>query len=327
MRKPIRFIPILQPTIWGGAVIARSKGLDEEQYNNIGESWEICDLKSAATVVAEGEEQGKTLRQLIQKYGADLLGKKNFEQYGDTFPLLIKFIDSAADLSIQVHPNDAMAQRQEGRPFGKSEMWYIVAAEKGAKITNGFSEDIPVEEQKALLSDRTLTKKLNVYDSHAGDCYYIPAGRIHAIGAGNFIIEIQQACDITYRVYDYERLDKTGKPRELHTDLALEAMCFQQENNCQTSYNLMLNAPIPLLATPYFVTNLYHLTTERYVLDNHGVDSFRVLIAFEGRAEIVADDSKTTLEAGHSLFLPAALSEVTILKYTDKFSFLETYID
>lgn len=327
MLYPIRFTPILQPTIWGGKEIALRKGLDATTYHNIGESWEICGLQTASTLVAEGEHQGKTLTDLIRQYGVALLGKKNYQRYGDTFPLLIKFIDSATDLSIQVHPNDAMAQATEGKPFGKSEMWYVVAAKEGAKIINGFSEDIAPVEQLCLLDGNGIMERLNAFDSHAGDCYYVPAGRMHAIGAGNFIIEIQQSSDITYRVYDYDRLDDNGQPRELHTARAIQATTFQKEHDCQTQYEVVENAPIPLVESPFFTTHLYHLTQPSFLLDHHGVDSFRILIAFEGKAEVVAGDSITPLEAGSSLFLPASLPAVTIQNSSDKFSFLETYID
>lgn len=319
----------MQSTVWGGSAIAHCKGLDEKTLTDIGESWEICGMAEAPTKVLEGEHQGKTLQELLRSYGAQFVGKKNWERFGEDFPLLIKFIDSAQDLSIQVHPDDEMAQR-EGDPYGKNEMWYVVSSSAGAGIVNGFKRDLTVEEYQTAMANGTLTDELNRFDARPGDCYYIPAGRIHAIGAGNFLIEVQQSSKCTYRVYDYDRKDKDGNKRELHQEKALEALSFKTEENCRTEYQATDNNRVALVDVPFFTTNLFLLTEEK-ALNYSGIDSFKIFIAYEGSAEITVTDrqgetSTTTLAAGHSLLLPADNTDVTVTPQTSRFAFLETYI-
>lgn len=327
LQEPICFTPILQHTIWGGDAIVRWKKLSGKQPTNIGESWEICDLGNVATVVAEGEHQGQTLRTLTERYGASLLGRANFEKYGNDFPLLIKIIDSHSDLSIQVHPDDAMAQRKEGKPYGKTEMWYIVDNAPNASLVNGFSRTISGEDYEQLLAEDTLTEHLNTFETAPGDYYYIPAGRIHAIGAGNLLIEIQQASDLTYRVYDYNRIDDRGCKRELHIPQAKEALNFEAETHCRQRDPLAKDVCTPLVTSPYFTTNAYHLT-EAKTIAHPNLDSFRIFIAFKGEGELVTKEGKITpLREGTSVFLPAVLSEVEIRPLTEGFSFLETYIE
>ena len=216
--KPFRFTPILKSLIWGGDKIAPYKGIETTQAN-IGESWELSGVAGDESVVAEGEYAGYTLPQLIAELKERLVGKSVYERFGTEFPLLVKFIDARADLSIQVHPDDALAQMRHGK-HGKTEMWYVVGADRGAHLKAGFSQKITPEEYERRVADNTLTDVLCDYAVQPGDLFFLPAGRVHAICAGSFVAEIQQTSDVTYRIYDYGRLGKDGKPRELHTELA-----------------------------------------------------------------------------------------------------------
>ena len=212
-----KFQPILKSLIWGGDKIAPYKQIETSQQQ-VGESWELSGVKGNESVVAGGPEAGTPLPELIARHGAGLLGAKNFERFGEEFPLLIKFIDARQDLSIQVHPNDELAwERHQSK--GKTEMWYVVAADKGAHLRSGFSKQVTPAEYAASVADNTITDILADYQIHPGDVFFLPAGRVHSIGAGAFIAEIQQTSNITYRIYDFNRRDADGNTRELHTEL------------------------------------------------------------------------------------------------------------
>ena len=205
-----KFQPILKSMLWGGDKIAPYKQIETSQQQ-VGESWELSGVKGNESVVAEGPEAGTTLPELIARHGAQLLGAKNFERFGEEFPLLIKFIDARQDLSIQVHPNDELAwERHQSK--GKTEMWYVVAADKGAHLRSGFSKQVTPAEYAASVADNTITDILADYEIHPGDVFFLPAGRVHSIGAGSFIAEIQQTSDLTYRIYDFNRRDANCTP-------------------------------------------------------------------------------------------------------------------
>ena len=211
----IKFRPLLKSTIWGGEKIIPFKQLDAQQ-EQVGESWEISGVKDNETIIASGEHQGKPLNQLVAELKAELVGKDNYERFGNEFPLLIKFIDARQDLSIQVHPTDEIAHRQ-GKPRGKTEMWYIMDCDPGAKLYCGLRQQITPERYKEMVEDDTICDALAQYEVSEGDVFFLPAGRIHAIGAGCFLAEIQQTSDVTYRIYDFKRRDKDGNYRQLHT--------------------------------------------------------------------------------------------------------------
>ena len=232
--KPFKFEPYLKETIWGGKQIAEYKGI-KACSENIGESWEISGVKGHESIVAEGgtscEDKGLTISELIQKYREKLLGEKVYEQFGTDFPLLIKFIDSRQDLSVQVHPDDKLAKERHGCQ-GKTEMWYIINSKPGAKIYAGLNKHITPEDYVRMTDKETidghspLMDVIAAHDSHVGDIFFLPAGRLHSIGAGNLLVEIQQTSDITYRVYDFGRRDANGNTRELHIDLAKDAIDY-----------------------------------------------------------------------------------------------------
>lgn len=307
---PLRFDPIFCYRMWGGEKL---KTLLKKSYteSSVGESWEISSVEGFQTKVAEGPLQGKTLDELIELFGADLLGRKNLEQFGRTFPLLIKFIDAAQPLSIQVHPSDELA-RQRHDSFGKNEMWYIMGADPGAELIVGFKESIDKARYEALLETGDLLSVMKLQEVHPGDAFYIPTGRVHAIGAGVLLAEIQQTSDITYRIFDYNRKDqKTGKTRTLHTAEALDALDFEVQKESRSLYNTDPNTENLLVDSPYFKTHFLKVE-HRFKLDYSDLDSFVVLIGVEGNCRLHCDGIEYDIHMGQSLLLPAALGEIEL---------------
>lgn len=321
---PLKFEPILKQTLWGGDKIIPFKHLKTD-LPNVGESWEVSAVEGSESVVANGACKGMTLSELVRTYKEELVGESNYERFGDKFPLLIKFIDAKLDLSIQVHPDDTLARKRHNS-FGKNEMWYVIAAEKGARLISGFSRQITPREYKERVYDGTFAEVLQSCEVKSGDVFYVPAGRVHGIGAGVFVAEIQQSSDITYRIFDYNRKDKNGKTRELHTSQALDAIDFADvQDDFRTHYEPELNEPVELLACPYFTTSVYDLT-EELTCDYSELDSFVIFICVEGACRLT-DDSKheITLQAGETVLLPATVQEVTI-RPDGKVKLLETYV-
>lgn len=306
--KPFRFTPILKSLIWGGDKIAPYKGIETTQAN-IGESWELSGVAGDESVVAEGEYAGRTLPQLIAELKERLVGKSVYERFGTEFPLLVKFIDARADLSIQVHPDDALAQMRHGK-HGKTEMWYVVGADRGAHLKAGFSQKITPEEYERRVADNTLTDVLCDYAVQPGDLFFLPAGRVHAICAGSFVAEIQQTSDVTYRIYDYGRLGKDGKPRELHTELAKDAIDYTVLPDYRSHYVPAENSETELVACPYFVTSLYDLDAPAEK-ELSQFDSFLVVMCLAGRGTLVDDEGNETLvRQGETLLVPASTRSI-----------------
>ncbi len=304
-----RFRPILKSLLWGGEKIAPYKEIAAD-LTCIGESWELSGVEGNVSVVAEGPDAGLTLAQLIARDGARLLGKKNSERFGDEFPLLVKFIDARQDLSIQVHPDDKLAWERH-RSKGKTEMWYVVAADEGAHLRSGFAKEVTPAQYEASVADDTITSLLADYAVRPGDVFFLPAGRVHSIGAGSFIAEIQQTSDITYRIYDFNRRDAQGNKRELHTEQAKDAIDYTVLPDYRTRYEAAQNRPVELVACPYFTTTLYDLT-EPQQIDLTATDSFVVVICMEGRGT-VTDSAGTTLAVhqGETLLVPASTDGLT----------------
>lgn len=304
-----RFRPILKSLLWGGEKIAPYKEIAAD-LTCIGESWELSGVEGNVSVVAEGPDAGLTLARLIARDGARLLGKKNSERFGDEFPLLVKFIDARQDLSIQVHPDDKLAWERH-RSKGKTEMWYVVAADEGAHLRSGFAKEVTPAQYEASVADDTITGLLADYAVRPGDVFFLPAGRVHSIGAGSFIAEIQQTSDITYRIYDFNRRDAQGNKRELHTEQAKDAIDYTVLPDYRTRYEAAQNRPVELVACPYFTTTLYDLTEPQQV-DLTATDSFVVVICMEGRGT-VTDSAGTTLAVhqGETLLVPASTDGLT----------------
>lgn len=320
---PLKFVPILKQTLWGGDKIVPFKHLNSV-VTGVGESWEISDVKGDESVVDHGPDKGSTLTEMVRKYREELVGEANYRRFGDKFPLLIKFIDAKQDLSIQVHPNDQLA-KQRHNSFGKTEMWYVIGADEGAKLRSGFSEPVTPKEYKERVYNNTITDVLQEYAIKAGDVFFLPAGRVHSIGAGAFIAEIQQTSDITYRIYDFNRKDANGETRELHTELAREAIDYDVSDDYRTEYEAIKDEPVELVACPYFTTSLYDMT-EAIDCDYSELDSFVILICVEGSCKLIDDEkNEITLRAGETLLLPATTQNITVVP-DGAVKFLETYV-
>ncbi|HAG33508.1 MAG TPA: mannose-6-phosphate isomerase [Prevotella sp.] len=319
--KPLKFKALLKQTIWGGDKIIPFKHLDDH-LENVGESWEISGVPGNETVVADGDYAGKKLNELVIEQKDKLVGKANYERFGDEFPLLIKFIDARQDLSIQVHPTDEIAKRQ-GKERGKTEMWYIMDSDKDAKLYSGLKMQITPEQYKAMVEDDTITDALAQYEVKEDDCFFLPAGRIHAIGTGCFLAEIQQTSDVTYRIYDFKRKDKDGNYRQLHTKEAAECINYTVEDDYRTHYEHKKNEGVTLVECPYFTTAVYDLD-EPMTLDYSELDSFVILIGLKGEGTITDNEGNTvTISAGESILVPATTET---LKVEGTIKMLETYV-
>ena len=319
--SPLRFHPILKSTLWGGDRIIPFKHLTVRQ-EQVGESWELSGVSGSESVVADGPYKGKTLRDVIRQEKASLVGEENYRRFGDEFPLLIKFIDACQDLSIQVHPDDATARRQ-GLARGKTEMWYIIDSKPGAMLYSGLKHKITPEEYTHLVETDTICDALARHTVQAGDVFFLPGGRIHSIGAGCFLAEIQQTSDTTYRIYDFNRRDKDGNLRPLHTEKAAESIDYNVCADYRTPYRHVLNESIPLVDCPYFTTSLYDLT-EPMMLDYSELDSFVVLMAVEGKGTLTDGESGSlSFQAGETLLIPATTDTVTI---EGDVKFLEVFV-
>ena len=322
---PLKFEPILKQTLWGGDKIIPFKHLNET-LPNVGESWEVSAVEGSESVVANGTDKGYTLPEMVRKYKEELVGEANYARFGNKFPLLIKFIDAKLDLSIQVHPGDELAKKRHNS-FGKNEMWYVIAADKGAKLISGFAEEITPKEYKDRVHNGTFAEVLQTCAIEPGDVFYVPAGRVHGIGAGAFVAEIQQTSDITYRIFDYNRKDKDGKSRELHTSQAMDAINFSDvQDDFRTEYERVQNEPVEMVASPYFTTSVYDMT-EEITCDYSELDSFVIFICVEGSCRLTDDNqNEITLRAGETVLLPAAVQEVTIVPEDQRVKLLETYV-
>lgn len=280
------------------------------------ESWQISGVPGSETIC-----EGQNLNDIVKQEKARLVGEANYRRFGDEFPLLIKFIDAKRDLSIQVHPTDEIARRQ-GKPRGKTEMWYIMDSEPGAAIYNGLKMQITPEKYKEMVEDKTICDALAKYNVKDGDCFFIPAGRIHAILNGCYLTEIQQTSDVTYRIYDYDRLDKEGHPRQLHTKEAAESIDYNVLPDYQTHYEPRKNESVQLVECPYFTTAVYDLD-EPMTLDYSDLDSFVVLIGLKGEGQLTIDGEAVSFHAGESILIPATCREVSV---EGTVKFLETYV-
>lgn len=319
--KPLKFNALLKQTLWGGDKIIPFKHISSD-LENVGESWEISGVPGNETIVAEGTFAGKSLNDVVVAMKADLVGKANYERFGDEFPLLIKFIDARQDLSIQVHPTDEIAKKQ-GKERGKTEMWYIMDSDSDAKLYSGLKKAITADEYKAMVENDTICDALAQYSVKEGDCFFLPAGRIHAIGTGCFLAEIQQTSDVTYRIYDFKRKDKNGNYRQLHTKEASECINYHVEDDYRTQYEAIKNQGVALVNCPYFTTAVYDLD-EPMTLDYSELDSFVILIGMKGEGTVTDDEGNTfTLNAGETVLVPATTQT---LKVEGTVKFLETYV-
>lgn len=322
---PLKFAPILKERIWGGNKLSTVLGKKLPLDKKIGESWELSAVEGDVSVVTNGFLKDNNLRELVEVYMGDLVGEKVYEKFGNDFPLLIKLIDASDDLSIQVHPNDELAQKRHNS-FGKTEMWYVVGHDKDAKIYVGFNQPVDKQTYVKYLNENKLADLLNVETSAKGDTFFIPSGRIHAIGKGNLIAEIQQTSDITYRMYDWGRVDANGQSRELHTEQAVDAIDYSFYPKYKTEYEAKDNQSNTLVECPYFTTNLIKLNKGKGLETDYAMlDSFVIYMVLEGDVEVKHNDGAESAKAGDTLLLPATLEQVTLSAKSNA-EILEVYI-
>ncbi|WP_047789141.1 type I phosphomannose isomerase catalytic subunit [Tenacibaculum mesophilum] len=317
----LRFTPILKQKVWGGKKLNLLLHKNSDG-SNIGESWEISDVDGDESVVSNGNLKGRTLRSLLKEYKHDLVGEYVYETFGEQFPLLIKFIDAKEVLSIQVHPDDKLAELQES--FGKTEMWYVMQADNEANIIIGFKENSNKEEYVYHLNNKTLLSILNVDKVSKGDVYFVPPGRVHAIGAGLLIAEIQQTSDITYRIYDWDRKDIDGNYRELHTEKALEAIDFSAKSSYKTTYKKQKNIANKVVTCPYFTTNILPVEGKKEI-DLSKKDCFVIYMCVEGEVTFFYESQQEVVRKGETILVPACIDKVEILSENSS-ELLETYV-
>ncbi|OEK05806.1 type I phosphomannose isomerase catalytic subunit [Roseivirga misakiensis] len=320
---PLKFDTIFKEKIWGGTKIKDVLQKDFSPLKNCGETWEISGVPGNLSVVSEGNLKGNTLPDLIDTYKEELVGSKVYEQYGNEFPLLVKFIDAAQDLSIQVHPDDKLAKARHNS-LGKSEMWYVFQADKGAKLISGFNKNTNQEEYLEHLNSGRLTEILNEEEVEAGDCFYLPAGRVHTIGKGLLLAEIQQSSDVTYRIYDFDRVDDEGNKRELHTEEALDALDYKYYSDYKTPYQKSVNEAVPLVESQYFQTNLLDFSTG-IIREHYERDSFVIYTCVAGEAEISTQGHNAKICMGNAVLVPKKFPEVHI-RTKSGFKMLETFM-
>ncbi|GAB3779524.1 class I mannose-6-phosphate isomerase [Spirosoma horti] len=325
MLYPLTFETIFKDKIWGGQKIRTILEKDFSPLPNCGETWEVSDVEGNLSVVKEGGLQGKSLHELVEQYKGELVGDHVYEKYGNRFPLLVKFIDANDDLSIQVHPDDKLAaERNSG--FGKTEMWYIMQADEGAKLNSGFNREVTKDEYVQAVADNTIQDLLNIETAQPGDVFFLPAGRVHYIGKGLLLAEIQQTSDTTYRIYDFDRVDATtGQKRELHTELAVDAINYHHYDDYKTQYEKKLNESVNAVTSDYFVTNVLNFN-EEVEHDYTHIDSFVILICVAGALTIEAPGGySVSLKMGQCALIPASVDNVTLIPDGDM-TVLETYV-
>lgn len=306
---PLQFEPILKERLWGGTKLRDVLGKNIKSETT-GESWEVSAVKGDISIVSNGSEKGRSLQDLINENPEALMGKQVHERFGYEFPILIKFIDAKLDLSIQLHPNDELAKARHNS-FGKTEMWYVMDADPGAQLIVGFNRDVGREEYIKSLEDNTLLELLNYEPVSEGNTFFINTGKIHAIGAGVLLAEIQQTSDVTYRVYDFNRRDKNGQLRELHTDLAIDAIDYRIKDDFKVSYLTNKNEVNQMVDCPYFKTNFLNLDQELHQ-DLLERDTFTIYMCVSGKATVSNGHGTASLEKGQTVLLPAASRSVHI---------------
>ena len=315
MLYPLKFKPRIKERIWGGQAILKKKGKAASRLAKdklYGESWDLSSVKGDVSVVANGFLKGNSLEEVIEVYMGELMGEENFERYGIGFPLLVKYLDCNDKLSVQVHPDDALAMERHDS-FGKTEAWYVVDCKPGAAIYLGFKDlNITREEYIAAVAESRLADLLNRVEVKPGDVFFIPAGTVHALGAGIEVVEVQQTSDVTYRIYDWDRVDASGKSRELHTALAVDAIDFEADAELlHRKYDLAKGGKAKVIESPYFTMTLHDVVGEKS-LERSELDSFIIYIALKGDATIVADGNEETLAEGEVILVPAETYDVTI---------------
>lgn len=321
---PLKFQPLFMEKIWGGQQLKTTLGMDYGDLPNCGEAWVISGVDGNQTLVKNGFLAGNELNELVEIYMGDLVGEENFEQFGNEFPLLIKFIDAADWLSIQVHPDDELAaKRNIGK--GKTEMWYILGAQPGAQLISGFNQPVDAASYLNHLKNGKLKQILNVENVQVEDVFFMPAGRVHAIGPGTLLAEIQQTSDTTYRIYDWDRKDAQGNARQLHTDEALEAIDFSPVDQYKTNYHTISNGTASVLSCPQFTVNKVQID-QPMEKNLELMDSFVVYIGVEGNGLLQWGEEQLSIKAGEAVLVPAIISRIDFIPASASLKLLEVYI-
>jgi len=320
---PLKFEPIFKDKIWGGQQIRTKLGMDFGSLSNCGEAWLISGYGDDLTIVENGFLAGNNINELVEVYMGELVGDRIFEKYGNEFPLLIKFIDSNDWLSVQVHPDDELSKKMQING-GKTEMWYVLGAEKGAELISGFSQKVDKDEYLKRLNNKNLKEILNYETVEKGDVFFIPAGRIHALGPGTLLAEIQQTSDATFRIYDWDRIDAAGMSRELHTEAAVQALDFEVQKEYKTKYESAQNQTNSLIECPYFTTRLIEM--DKDVVKNFlELDSFVIYLVVEGSCSLSSTAGKIDLKLGEAVLVPASIDNIGLHPY-QKTKLLEIFI-
>jgi mannose-6-phosphate isomerase len=322
LNQLIKFQPILKDKIWGGEKLATLLN-KQSARKDIGESWEISDVEGDTSIVVNGELKGQNLKQLIAEFKADLVGEKIYTHFGEKFPLLIKFIDAKEALSIQLHPHDDLAKKRHNS-FGKTEMWYVMQADEKANLIVGFQKEVTSKEYIEHLENKTLLDILNVDEVENGDVYFIPTGRVHAIGAGVLLAEIQQTSDITYRIYDWDRPNPDGTFRDLHTEEAIDAIDYSAQNSYKTVYSKEQNKASEIVSCPYFTTNVLPINGEIFI-NHEEKDSFVIYMCVAGNVEFKYQNQKEKLQMGETILIPNCIQNISVSS-EEKSELLEVYI-
>lgn len=320
---PLKFKTIFKDKIWGGEKIKTVLNKDFAPLPNCGETWEVSGVKGDISVVADGELAGKALTDLLEEYKGELAGNKIYEKFGNEFPLLIKFIDANDDLSIQVHPDDELGKKRHNS-FGKTEMWYVLQADEGATLISGFNQQVDEKFYLEKLNGGKLADILNKEQVAEGDIFFLPAGRVHTIGKGLLIAEIQQTSDITYRIYDFDRVDDKGNKRELHTEEALAAIDYKVYPEYKSNYPQQKNEIAEAVTCEYFTTNVLNFdesTSRNY----SNLDSFVIHVCVEGNYNLVYNDVQFPVKKGDCMLIPNAIKNIQ-LKTASGFKILETFV-
>lgn len=321
MLYPLKFKPRFKERIWGGDALAARMGKKLPEGKKIGESWELSGVQNDISVVSNGKLKGNNLEELIEVYMGELVGEKVYEKFGVEFPLLIKLIDAQDVLSIQVHPDDELA-RERHNSYGKTEMWYVVDNEPGSFLYVGFKNKVSREQYLQAVANGTLPELLSQWEVKPGDAYFIPAGTIHAIGKGLLIAEIQQTSDVTYRVDDWGRVDDNGNPRQLHTDLAVDAIDFGDPKDLNVTAQPIVNESVNIAESQYFTTN--EIALEGLMHRNYeALDSFVIYMCLDGSLTVGYEGGEETLEKGETMLIPAELENVAL---NGEARLLEVYI-
>jgi mannose-6-phosphate isomerase len=321
---PLKFKTIYKDKIWGGQKINTYLGKDFGDLPNCGETWEISGVKSDVSVVAGGALQGESLADILEKYKDELVGKKVYGRFGNIFPLLVKFIDANDWLSIQVHPDDELAKKRHNS-FGKTEMWYIIESDPGSTLITGFNQQVDEKVYLEKLESGKLEDILNKEEANAGDVFFLPAGRVHTIGKGLLLAEVQQTSDITYRIYDFDRVDDKGNKRELHTEEALAAIDYTVYPDYKTQYTPVKNEDVHVVSCPYFTTNVMDFT-EGTTKDYSNLDSFVIHVCVAGAYTITYEGETYDVKMGECVLLPNTVNQIDITTQAG-FKILESYIE